>query len=253
MQGRKDTTVYDEINTYRDHTTGEMISDVRKKVVRREKTPDFVMMFTHGLSILTKSNLTNAQAKTLFELLKYTVNNSNMLMISVDTKRIIAKETGLAQRTIGENIQALVTKEIIIKENKTYFLNPVLFGRGNWNDIKKLTQSLEIEYDFENNTAVERIKTKALYNDSDELENKSHEIIDTKQYESEDGSLNQEIIIAESEKDIHKKQQSLSFEKDSIVQEPTSELNLIHAKNKTKELDIEEMKLKLELHSKGLL
>ena len=141
----------------------------------------------------------------------------------------------------------------IIKENKTYFLNPVLFGRGNWNDIKKLTQSLEIEYDFENNTAVERIKTKALYNDSDELENKSHEIIDTKQYESEDGSLNQEIIIAESEKDIHKKQQSLSFEKDSIVQEPTSELNLIHAKNKTKELDIEEMKLKLELHSKGLL
>jgi len=241
---KQSLTFYDEINTYIDNSTGEVVSTTKKTVSRRENTPEFTMLFIQGLSLLTKSNLSPAQAKVLFELLKYTVSNSNMLLINKSIKDRIAEYSDLAFRTVEQAIQQLIKKEIVIKKESMFILNPVIFGRGNFQNVKKLRQSLEIEYDFENETALELATVKTLYNDEQDM--KRLKVTDYKETR-EGNNLEQEIIL-EAE---NPNQKIMNFEDE--VNSDSNEIELLNAKNKAKELAIEEMKLKLEMHNKGLL
>lgn len=253
-KGRKDVTLYDEISTYKDATTGEIISSARRQVVKREKTPEFIMIFCQGLSMLTKSSLTNGQSRALFEILKYTVNNSNMLMLNPDVRNTIAADAELSKRTVDEAIKALVKKEIIIRTNRTYFLNPLLFGKGGWDSIKRLSQKLEIDYDFENLTATERISTKALYDEARNVNNASHEVVEAKEFTDNEGTNNQKITIEEKQNDIAVLKEApleLSTTKGSEKNED-SELELIREKNKTLELENEAMRLKVKMAELGI-
>ena len=246
---RKDTTIYDEVNTFVNKTTGEIISSARKKLVKREKTPEFTMLFIHGLSVLTKSELTKAQAQTLFELLKYTVNNSNMLMINADVKNLIANDSNLKFRTVEENIKALVKKEILIRQGRTYFLSPIIFGRGNWNDIKTLTQSLEVKYDFVEGTAVEKLTTKTLYNTESELRDSPHEVVEAVEYD--DGTTtHQELVVSATQRESTQ----MLLELDPEIKTTTdNDIELIKQENEKKRLENESMLLKLQMKKEGLL
>lgn len=278
---KKTVTVYDEINTFTDHKTGEIISQARKQVVKREQTPEFIMLFVQGLSRLTKSELTKAEGMTLSELLKYTVSNTNMLMITADTKKVISQDTNLSLGTVAQNIKTLVTKEIVIRKSRTYFLNPLIFGRGNFEDLKKLTQSLEIEYDFINQTAVEKITTKSLYENVDK---ENITITGAEQNISEDGkNIEQKVFIEdkktspkeenkgdysiitlnsntdelEIEKSDDKEQEKAIMEYEAQRDEMQlmsmklklmeAEKEKIKAENRSKELENEKIKLELEL------
>lgn len=267
---KKTVTVYDEINTFTNHETGEIISQARKQVVKRERTPEFIMLFVQGLSRLTKSELTKAEGMTLSELLKYTVSNTNMLMITADTKKVISQDTNLSLGTVAQNIKTLVTKEIVIRKSRTYFLNPLIFGRGNFEDLKKLTQSLEIEYDFINQTAVEKITTKSLYENVDkdnititgaeenisedgkEIEQKIF-IEDKKTSPNEQNKGDYSIVTLEpntqkEDKDLEQENNIIAFEiEQNKIKSKELELRLIEAQNRKTELEIENKKLDLEL------
>ena len=264
QKGRKDVTLYDEITTHKDATTGEVISSARRQVVKREKTPEFIMVFCQGLSMLTKSSLTNGQSRVLFEILKYTVNNSNMLMINPDVKNTIAADAELSRRTVDEAIKALTKKEIIIRTNRTYFLNPLLFGKGGWDSIKRLSQKLEIDYDFENLTATERISTKALYDEAKNVNNDSHKVVETKEFTDEEGTNNQKITIEEKQSGAEALEQQKKIDTSTNVslgpettftkdtKNENIELELLKEKNKKLELENEAMRLKLEMAKLGV-
>lgn len=258
MVGRTERLLFDEVETYKDNVTGEVISTSRKQLVKREKSPEFIQLFTQGLSILTKSDLTKGQAKVLYELLKYTMNNSNMLMINRDVKDTIALDTELTKRTVDECLRILVSKDIIIRKSKTYFLNPLLFGRGQWTDIKRLTQNLEISYDFENNTATENIKTRALYKEADKVSKLPFKVVEDEKTFDENGESCHKISVEEDENLL-----SNSIKNDEEITnvevvtnenkaDKGYELELLREQNKQKELSIRELELKIKAKELGL-
>jgi len=259
MKKNTKVTIYDEINTYHNRETGEIISTSKRSISRRENTPEFTMLFVQGLSILTKSNLTKTQAQVLFELLKYTLNNSNMLMINKDIKTVISKETHATFRTVDASVLALVKKEIIIKKNNFFFLNPLIFGRGNFQNVKKLTQSLEIEYDFENETAIEKATTKTLYNDDQDI---SQLRVAFSEEKIEDNNIEQIIELETKEKakdyvDVKKYDDSDKSDKNVLLtkeQNKAKELDVLLTKeqNEAKKLSIKELSLRIEAHKLGL-
>ena len=48
MAKKKDTTVYTHISETVNNVTGEVVSTKKDEVIRREKTPQFIMLFTEG-------------------------------------------------------------------------------------------------------------------------------------------------------------------------------------------------------------
>lgn len=197
----RSATVYDEITTYVDNQTGEVISQSKKSITKRKENNEFTMVFIQGLSRLTKSDLTQAQCKVLFELMKYSVNNTNMLYVNKATKELIAEEGGIGYRTVENCISDLVKKEVILRVKRSYLLNPLIFGRGGLENVKKLTQSLEIEYDFENGTATEKLTTKGLYKEIDNTNINNSEVVEANEnvYGDNGEIVEQEVVIKEKE------------------------------------------------------
>jgi len=188
--------IYDETTTKIDHKTGEVIETTKKRVSKRQNTSEFIMLFIEGIDLLTKSDLKSTDKNVLEQLLKYTTNNSNMLFINKEVKNIIAKDTGLAFRTVDDKIRNLVDKGIILKEGQTRFLNPVIFGRGDFQNVKKLRQHFELEYNFENETAFERNTGKFLYNEDQDLS--KMKIIEATQ-KVDGNNIEQELIMEDRE------------------------------------------------------
>ena len=250
---KKKLTLYDEINTYIDNKTGEVVSTARKTVKRQEQTPEFTMLFIQGLSLLTKSDLSKIQSQVLMELLKYSVNNTNMIMITKDIKIAITNDIGnTTYRTIDTAILTLTKKEIIIKKNTMYWLNPLIFGRGNFQNVKRLKQHLEIEYDFETLKAYEKQTIKTLYNDEQDI--KQLKVVGYKETQNSN-ELEQEIILDDdisSNKELTQNSNELE-----LLQEQNKAKELENKakelENKAKELLIKEMQLKLEMKKEGII
>lgn len=194
-----DTTLYEDRVERIDHATGEIIEEVNRKVVKKEKTPEFVMLFVGGVDKLTNANLSQAEHKTLAQILKFTIKNSNMLMINKKVKEIISKDSGLTFSTVDQKIRTLVKKQMILKEDGLYFLNPVIFGKGDFNEVKKLKHTLQIDYDFDELTSETVMKTSVLYNTD---ENENLKVIDAKETISDDAKKIEQTIITEPVKKL---------------------------------------------------
>jgi DNA-binding transcriptional regulator GbsR (MarR family) len=62
-------------------------------------------------------------------------------------KREISKSLKMGYQTVSNSLNILSKKGIIKRQDTgIYFLNPFLFGKGNWNTIQNLR--LKINYDF---------------------------------------------------------------------------------------------------------
>ncbi len=235
-------TVYEELNTVVDNQTGEVITKARKQIVKKETPPEFLMLFTQGLNRITRADLTSAETKVMVELLAFCVNNSNMLYINPDVKKVIQKNTGLSMNSINKYVGTLVKKEILIKESNTYFLSPLIFGRGSWNDVKKLRQSFEIEYDFENFSAQEKIATKVLYDKEENL--KDLKVVETEENISDNGKeIEQNIIVEDKENNDY---ELVTIPEKNNNNDMNLELELMKERNKAKELEVRNKELEIQ-------
>jgi len=241
MSNKKDTTVYTHISETVDNSTGEVISIKRDEVVRREKTPQFIMLFTAGAPDLVRANLTKSQSHVLWKILEKYTHSGNSLKITVATKKVMARELGLTLRTVGAYIRVLINKDIIqeleIEGSKDYFLNPHIFGRGEWNNIKKLRYETNIEFDFEKNEAQTVRTTKSTYKDADKLIEKPHEVVEANTHIDSDGGVNQNIVLQEVSQNNNNR---------------ILELDMLREQNRQKELSIKELELKIKAHKLGI-
>ena len=188
MKKNIDTTVYEEKIEHHDNLTGEVTEKINRKVVRKEKTPEFVMLFVDGVDIYTNAKLSKAQGQVMSQLLKYTIKNSNMLMMHKKVKEMIAKDAGLKQDTVNSYLKILVKKNLVIRDDGLLFLNPDIFGKGDFNEVKKLRHTLQIDYDFEALEATTITKTAVEYYNDEPLEIiNAHEKI-------EDNKIEQTIV-----------------------------------------------------------
>ena len=226
-----------------DNKTGEVINTTTRRLSKVKRTPDFIMLYTKHVAFLEK--LTKGETAVLSEILGKYVGIENLLNMSPAIRATITKKLDVDKSYVNKAISGLTKKKIISKdENGLSFLNPHLFGKGNWEDIHKLRHEIAYDFDFETLEAKETRKIAISY-DAD-FDMNQHNIIEANKFKDKNGVETQEIVVQEN-----LNQQLVSFEEPK-KQEFYNELELINAKNKTKELAIEEMKLKLKMHELGL-
>ena len=154
------------------------------------------MLFLKGIPQLLDASLSNMQLKVLWVILSNYVNKNNALSLSAGVRKEIAREIDSTYRTVSEYINQLCKKGIINKVDfegsPNFFLNPHIFGKGNWYDIKKLRYETSIEYDFEKKTALQTNKTISVF----DTEEQTLKIVEARE-EKKDKHTQQTLFVEE--------------------------------------------------------
>lgn len=130
-----------------DHQTGETIQSKENITKQYPSEPPYIKLYLHDLLFL--SDLPKTHDKILLSLLKKaTWANAEYGMIitlSAGIKRMMAKELNFKNpRTINNALSDFVKADILNRlETGVYQLNPYLFGRGDWQDIKNLRMTID--------------------------------------------------------------------------------------------------------------
>lgn len=123
-----------------DVNTGE-IMDSQMETVSYSQEPDFVKMYIDDLSYL--HGLTSANNSVLHSLLSK-MNYDNEIILVSKVKDEMANKIGLMKNTFEHGIGVLVKKGILIKKGNNYYIvNPFLFARGSWKDIRSIRMTIK--------------------------------------------------------------------------------------------------------------
>lgn len=126
--------------------TGELQVTHRDSVLPKE--PDYVKLYLADIQML--SCLPKWTDRILNELLRL-MNYKNQIVLNSSLKREIAEEFKIHLKTIDNALVMLVKQGVLIRKDKGLYLgNPVLFGKGEWKDIRELR--LTIHYTKEGRT-----------------------------------------------------------------------------------------------------
>lgn len=249
-------TVYQEITKTTDHETGETKTTTDRKVVKKNSTPDFIMLFTQSAPMLAEARLTAAQSQILFEILSNYVARNNLCIINAATKEEISSKHGLKYDTVDTNMRVLVAKEILVKDKKEngrgshYYLNPHIFGKGSWQDIESLRYEIAAEYNFKTLEFTKK-ETVGASTGLIAAASKPHEVTSRSSHIDDHGVEHEEVVIQESNNYGNTTVLPL-FEDAEVVAHNSSELDMLREQNRAKELAIEEMKFKIKMHELGM-
>lgn len=107
-----------------------------------DREPDYVKLYIKD--ILRLSDIPNSGNSILLAILKRMTYNNDIALYA-PVKREIASELELKEVTVSKAIELFTNKSILIRKDRgLYIINPYFFGRGKWEDIRKIR--LEIVY-----------------------------------------------------------------------------------------------------------
>lgn len=123
-----------------DFQTGELAQTERE--IRIPKEPDFIKLYLDDLVML--KDIPQWVSGILYGLLKR-MNYQNEIVLNATIKKRIADDLGIVARTIDNALVTFVKKNILSRMGPgVYQANPYLFGKGEWNNIRKIR--LQVEY-----------------------------------------------------------------------------------------------------------
>jgi hypothetical protein len=124
----------------RDFQSGEIIQTERE--VQIPKEPDFVKLYLNDLVLLKE--IPQWVSGVLYALLQH-MNYQNEIILNSSVKKRIAADLGIVPKTIDNALVTFVKKNILMRQDiGVYKANPYLFGKGDWNNIRKIR--LQVEY-----------------------------------------------------------------------------------------------------------
>jgi len=241
-----------------DNETGEIKTISTRKLSKVPRTPDFVMLYTKHIAFL--EHLNKAETTILFEILSKYVGVENIILLSPAIKKSIVKKINVDASYINRAIRGLKNKKVIIEnEESILYLNPMFFGKGNWEDIHKLRHEIAYDFDFKTLEVKETRNLKTVYESGFDIDN--HKVVEELEYKDDNGVQVQEIVVKEKEENKNNpKQQLINFNGIEQQEVEKNELEILKEQNRSKELDleekklaVEEMKLKLKMHELGLV
>ena len=128
-----------ETHTYNSET-GEVLSQSKISTYSIEKEPDYVNLYLHD--ICKVYGLEPAHSKVLTALLRF-MNYQNMIVLLKPIKEMIAMELNISLNTLERAIVVLAKENILIRTHQSiYVVDPNLFGKGKWEDIKEIRLSI---------------------------------------------------------------------------------------------------------------
>jgi hypothetical protein len=126
-----------------DLTTNKVkeVEQTTERTVKIEQEPNFIKLYLQDICKL--NDIPKTGSKLLNELLKYTAYD-NMILVPTYIKEKIAKDLNMNNGTVSNSLSKLTKNGILKREGKgAYRLNPYLFGKGKWSDIKKIRAEWE--------------------------------------------------------------------------------------------------------------
>lgn len=143
MSKNHDTKVFEERTIT---TEGEVIS---QKEVYKTKEPDFVKLYLD--CVLQLKGLQKGLNPILIEFVKYmsyadinSVGGGQVIFMNKMLKETVAKSLGVSLKRIEQAITQFVKAGIFKRlAVATYQVNPNIFGKGDWSDIKNIRATFD--------------------------------------------------------------------------------------------------------------
>ena len=132
--------IYQSETQMLDMETGEV--HIQKVVTKRKvsKEPDFIKLYLDD--VMKLNDIPKKKTDILYLLLRK-MNYDNEITVVASHKREIAKELECSVINIDKTLFLLVSKDILIRKDRgIYVANPLLFGKGRWEDIEELRLQL---------------------------------------------------------------------------------------------------------------
>jgi hypothetical protein len=119
----------------------EVLKERRTQVGFFESEPPYVKLYISD--IVKLSGLPIYVNDVLLHLVK-NMGYNNIVPMYKPIKELICNELGIKLNTINKAIQELNDKGILLRMHRgLYMLDPMIFGRGSWKDVKKIRMTIE--------------------------------------------------------------------------------------------------------------
>jgi hypothetical protein len=126
-----------------DTNTGEVLEESSVKSFRIDREPDFVKLYTDD--ILRLKDIPKGMNSVLISLLKR-MNYQNEVYVISHVKKEMEIELTLSEVSIRKSLELFVEKGVLIRKHRgVYIFDPLLVGRGSWEDIRKLRLTITYE------------------------------------------------------------------------------------------------------------
>ena len=156
MERKKTSKVYKTIETeILDKETGEVISNKSEtEKIIFEKEPPFVKLYIDDIVLLNR--LPEGVSGVLYDIVS-NMGYNNLYIAHQTLKEISCKRLKLSLNTYNQYISKLKASGILIAMSGRglYLVNPKLFAKGEWKDIRRLR--LAIDYDTSEDSKGKRI------------------------------------------------------------------------------------------------
>lgn len=151
-----------------DNETGEVLETTTEtEKVIYDKEPDYVKLYLKD--IIRLKDLPPASEKLLMLIVKH-MGYNNLFQAYKPIKLVICKQLNISINTLNQQISNLKKAGILVPMDEygrgLYLVDPDLFARGNWNDIKNLRLIIEYKTDGTkklSSNAPEKIKQLSLF------------------------------------------------------------------------------------------
>ena len=148
---RKEKIIKETVTDIIDNN-GVINSSISERIRYIESEPPYVKLYLDA--VLYLKDLPRSYSSVLIAILKRMASADSEIdkdglggqevLLPIAHKRRISVETGLTVKTINNTISALVKSEILYRTDKAiYTINPHIFGKGEWRNIKKLRMQVE--------------------------------------------------------------------------------------------------------------
>lgn len=125
------------------HETGEVLESEKITHFKVEQEPDYVKLYIRDLSMIV--GLPNTAQDILHSILPF-MTYDNRIILNSAIRREISEKLNVKTNTLAHRLADLCKANVMIKKDtNVYMANPYLFGRGKWEDIKKLRMTIEYE------------------------------------------------------------------------------------------------------------
>ena len=210
---KKSTTIYtQEINNV-DFTTGELIDKKEIKFVKEKSRHGFIQLYIDNIGYLSSKAISNIERQSLIFILSQ-ITFLNVVKVNGSLRKLIKVGTNLSDSSISRALSGLIEKNILLKIDEKYsdkfgikayigdeyLVNPQLVGKGSFNEMKSLRQTIITNFDFNTLEMKQQMQIETKYDGFDEIADnlEKHEIKEIRQGRSNDGKYqNTEVVIAE--------------------------------------------------------
>ena len=125
-----------EVTHTKTDLNGEVIEEVKNQVAYVEREPDYVKLYISD--ILRLQDIPKSGNDILLAIIKRMTYNNDIALFA-PVKREIASDLGIKEITVSKAIELFTNKSILLRKDRgLYLINPFFFGRGKWDDIRKV-------------------------------------------------------------------------------------------------------------------